>query len=157
MNTTTAISVLELMPTTAEQVENFSNQIIDEILNGEVEPQKILYFKKLQEKTFDTILENPQVKDFIEREIEKYGKEGIAYNDTRFELAGRKTWDYSQTEDSELFKLEAEKKELEQRIKDRQKLLQTAKKPFADVDTGEIIYPASYSEKTYIKSSVIKK
>lgn len=153
----TALSVLELMPTTSEQVESFSGQMIEKILNGEVEPAKILYFKKLQEKTFDAILENAEVKDFIEREIDKHGKEGISFNDTKFELAGRKTWDYSQTEDSELFKLEAEKKELEQKIKDRQKLLQTAKKPFADVDTGEIIYPASYSEKTYIKSSVIKR
>lgn len=154
--TMTPLSVLELMPTTSEQVESFSGQMIEKILNGEVEPAKILYYKKLQEKTFDAILENEEVKDFIEREIDKHGKEGISFNDTKFELAGRKSWDYSQTGDSYLFELEAQKKELEQKIKDRQKLLQTAKKEFADVDTGEIIYPASYSEKTYIKSSIRK-
>lgn len=154
--TMTPLSVLELMPTTSEQVESFSGQMIEKILNGEVSTAQFLYYKKMNEKVFETISEHPQVKDYFHSEIEKYGKEGLSFNDTKFELAGRKSWDYSQTGDSYLFELESQKKELEQKIKDRQKLLQTAKKEFADVDTGEIIYPASYSEKTYIKSSIRK-
>lgn len=152
----TVLSVLELMPTTNQQVENFSSQMIEKILNGEVETAKFLYYKKMNEKVFDTILENPQVKKYLENEIEKHGKDGLNYNDTNFQLHGRKSWDYSKTGDTQLFELEKQKKELEQKIKDRQRLLQTAKKEFADVDTGEIIYPASYSEKTFIKSSIRK-
>lgn len=149
-----AQSVIELMPSTAQQVDNFSNQITNAILNGEFDFKRFLYQKKMIEKTFEAISENEQVKAYLEKEIEKYGKEGVGFNDLKFELAGRKSWDYSQTGDSELFRLEEQKKDLEAKIKIRQKMLQTANKPFADVDTGEIIHPASYSEKTYIKTSV---
>lgn len=152
----TASSVIELMPSTLEQVQTFSQMMKNSILNGEFDYKKFLYQKNMIEKTLSVISDDEEVKDFIQNEIEKYGKEGVGFNDLNFQLQGRKTWDYSKTEDSELFKLEKQKKELEMKIKERQKLLQTAKKPFADIETGEIIHPASYSEKTFIKSSVKK-
>lgn len=152
----TPISVIELMPSTSDQIKSFAEQVKDQILNGDYDFRKFLYQKKLIEKTFETISEDKELKEYFENEIEKFGKEGVAFNDLRFEIGSRKTWEYSNTGDTELFRLEEEKKMLEAKIKERQRLLQTSKKPFADVETGEIIYPAYYSEKTFIKSSQTK-
>lgn len=152
----TPISVIELMPSTEEQIQSFSVQAKNKILSGEYDFKKFLYQKKMIEKTLEAIYEDEEVKELMHNEIEKYGKEGVGFNDLKFELGNRKTWDYSNTDDTELFALETQKKEIEKQIKERQKILQTAKKPFADVETGEIIYPASYSEKTYIKTTTKK-
>jgi len=156
MGIMTPTSVIELMPSTNDQIELFSNYIKLSILNSETDFRKFLYQKKLIEKTFDAISESPEIKEFIENEIEKYGKEGVSFNDLKFELKGRKTWNYDNTGDSELKELERQKAELDAKIKNRQKLLQTASKPFADIDTGEIIHPAFYTEKTFVKSTQVK-
>lgn len=153
----TAISVIELMPSTVESVEGFKEQVKMQLLNGDYDFRKFLYQKKLIEKTFDAIAEDEEVKDFLEKEIEKYGKEGAAFNDITFKIGSRKTWDYSQTGDKELFRLEEQKKELETQIKSRKKILETAKKPqkIVDTETGEVldVFPANYSEKTFITTA----
>ncbi len=149
----TPISVIELMPSTSDQVQNFAEQVKDQILNGDYDFRKFLYQKKLIEKTFETISEDKELKAYFEKEIEKYGAEGVGFNDLRFEIGSRKTWDYSKTGDVELFQMEKEREELDKKIEARRKWLQTTKH-IADEETGEIlIYPASYREKTFIRSS----
>lgn len=157
MENITPVSVINLMPETNEQIKNFAQQVKEQLLNGEYDYRKFLYQKRFIEKTLEAISEDKEVKDYLEKEIEKYGKEGSGFNDVRFELSERKTWDYSKTGDSTLSDLENKKKLIDEQIKARQKLLQTAKKEFADVETGEIIFPASYSSKSYIRTTQIKK
>ena len=69
MGIMTPTSVIELMPSTNDQIELFSNYIKLSILNSENDFRKFLYQKKLIEKTFDAISESPEIKEFIENEI----------------------------------------------------------------------------------------
>lgn len=160
----TAVSVLMLMPETKEQIATFSAQIKEQILDGSFDFRKYLYLKHAMEKTFDNIKNDDEVKAYIDKETSKYGAEGTGYHDMKIELAGRKIWDYSQTGDTQLFELEAQKKELEEKIKERQKYLQNFKITI-DPHTGEIkypegyregLFPASYKEKTYVKTTISK-
>jgi len=86
----TPISVIELMPSTSDQVKSFAEQVKDQILNGDYDFRKFLYQKKLIEKTFETINEDKELKAYFEKEIEKYGIEGVGFNDLRFEIGRRK-------------------------------------------------------------------
>ena len=52
MGIMTPTSVIELMPSTNDQIELFSNYIKLSILNSETDFRKFLYQKKLIEKTF---------------------------------------------------------------------------------------------------------
>ena len=79
----TPVSVIELMPSTSDQVKSFAEQVKDQILNGDYDFRKFLYQKKLIEKTFETISEDKELKEYFENEIEKFGKEGEAYNELR--------------------------------------------------------------------------
>ena len=152
----TPISVIELLPSTENQIDTFAHSIKTSILDGDFDYRKYLYQKKMMEKTFELLENDFEFKEFLQKEIEKFGKDGVSFNDLKFELQDRKTWDYSMTGDSELENLIEQKKKIDEAVKARQKLLQTTKKPFADIDTGEIIHPASYSSKTFIKSSTKK-
>ena len=149
----TPISVIELMPSTSDQVKSFAEQVKDQILNGDYDFRKFLYQKKLIEKTFETINEDKELKAYFEKEIEKYGIEGVGFNDLRFEIGRRKTWDYSNTGDMELFQMEKEKEELDKKIEARRRWLQGIK-PEIDKETGEILLsPAYYREKTFIRAN----
>lgn len=148
-----ATTCIEQMPSTNEQVDMFAQQVKQEILSGFYDYRQFLYQKVFIEKTLNTIYEDLEIKEYMQKEIEKHGKEGVGFNDVKYTIEGRKTWDYSQTGDSELADLLAQEKELKEKIKERQKILQVAKKPFANVETGEIIHPAFYTEKSYIKTT----
>lgn len=155
------ISVLTLMPSTNKEVAYFSQSIITQLINGSLDFKQLLYQKKFIEETLEAIFENEDVKKHIEGEIEKYGKEGVGFHDAKFELSTRKTFDYSQTNDSEIINLEGKLKEATNNLKDRQKFLQTLTKPLElfNNETGEVemIYPAVFSTSTFVKTTFSKK
>ena len=132
-----AYDVLELMPSTEEQVQSFSSQIKDQILSGAIDWKKLLYQKKLMEKTLDAIFKDKAVDDLISEEIEKYGKGGIGINDLKFELSGKTTFDFKNCGDSKVL-------ELEEELKKRKEFLKNIPAScIADPETGEMIYRAS--------------
>lgn len=151
-----AVDTLDVMPSTNEQVQKFTSLIKEEILSGRYDFKKFLQQKNFIEKSLAAISDDPQIKSLMIDEIEKYGKDGVGYNDLKFTVESRRNYDYSQTNDSTFLELEAKKKEIEAELKARQKFLQTIQKPVADPETGELIYPASVKHTTYIKSSTKK-
>ena len=145
-----AYDVLELMPSTEEQVQSFSSQIKDQILSGAIDWKKLLYQKKLMEKTLDAIFKDKAVDDLISEEIEKYGKGGIGINDLKFELSGKTTFDFKNCGDSKVL-------ELEEELKKRKEFLKNIPASgIADPETGEMIYRASSTYSPFIKATKIK-
>ena len=156
----TALSQLSYLPTTLAQVQSFAAAAKNEILSGSVDLKELLYKKKCIERTLEAIFDDEKVNEVIKEEITKYGKDGAGYNDAKFEIASRKSWDYSQTNDAEYAALEKRAKESSELLKQRQKFLQTLTKPVELVnnETGEVetIYPAAHSESEYIKTTFKK-
>lgn len=156
----TALSQLSYLPTTLAQVQSFAANAKQEILSGSVDLKELLYKKKCIERTLEAIFDDEKVNEVIKDEITKYGKEGAGYNDAKFEIASRKSWDYSKTNDAEIEVLEQKAKGAANNLKDRQKFLQTLTKPIEVLnnETGEVetIYPAAFSESTFIKTTFKK-
>ena len=156
----TALSQLSHLPTTLAQVQSFAAAAKNEILSGSVDLKELLYKKKCIERTLEAIFDDEKVNEVIKDEITKYGKEGAGYNDAKFEIASRKSWDYSKTNDAEIEVLEQKAKGAANNLKDRQKFLQTLTKPIEVLnnETGEVetIYPAAFSESTFIKTTLKK-
>ena len=156
----TALSQLSYLPTTLAQVQSFAAAAKNEILSGSVDLKELLYKKKCIERTLEAIFDDEKVNEVIKEEITKYGKDGAGYNDAKFEIASRKSWDYSQTNDKEFDILEQKAKAAANDLKDRQKFLQTLSKPIEVLnnETGEIetIYPAAFRQSEYIKTTFKK-
>lgn len=66
----TAIGAARLMPTTQTQIDVFSDQIIESVQSGEVNPLEVLHIFKSLEKAQERILK--AVKEEILKEAERY-------------------------------------------------------------------------------------
>lgn len=142
----TTLSVLELMPTTGQQVETFSNDLKKRILSGELDFRRFLEMKTFIEKTLDSVYKDKKVSECMQSEIEKYGKEGLVYNGLKFTIGGKKTYNYKH--DPVWLELEGKKKE-------REVFLKALKEPLQELkEGGEVveIFPATFTESTYIKT-----
>lgn len=147
-----AHSALALFETTKAQREQFAALIIDEIKEGRTDPLKVHMQLKSCEHLMESVKENPEYKELVLEAASKHGKRFETYN-AEFETseAGVK-WDYSQTGDTVLDELMATKAELDAKIKDRQKFLQTIPESgMADPENGNMLYRASKSSTTIIK------
>jgi len=153
-------STLSALPETPDQIKYFAEKAKAELLNGQIDFRTLQYQKTCIERTLDAIFGDAEVKAFICGEVEKYGKEGCTFKDAKFEIASRKTWDYSKTNDAEIEVLEQKAKAAANDLKDRQKFLQTLSKPIEVLnnETGEVetIYPGTFSESTFIKTTFKK-
>lgn len=153
-------NTLSILPGTKQEIASFAKKAKSEILNGQIDFKKLLYQKACIEKTLEAIFVDEEIKKHIEGEIEKYGKGGLGFYDATFEVQSKKSWSYDKTGDNEVAIYEQEKKSAEASLKERQKFLQTLLKPIEIVnsDTGEVetIYPAAYTETTYIKTTFKK-
>ena len=124
---------------TAQESKDIVKAMIDDIVNGEVQALETLAKMNLLKKTFDAVYKNKQVQEAAIDQIPMYqGQTVSGYN---VYLSSRKKWEY---DDSEIEILEAQKKAIDQKIKDRQAMLQNLTKEQADIETGEIIKPATY-------------
>lgn len=152
-----AISQLSYLPETRDQQARFVEQAKQEILNGIFDARELLFRKKIIQDTLDQIFDDPQVKSHMLDEIGRYGKDGAGWSDAKITVESRKTYSYENCGDTELTTLTAESEKAIKSLKERQKFLQTINKPVADPETGEMIYPAAYTQTDYFKVSFPKK
>lgn len=127
MNT---LSIINLLPSTREQVLDFAGEIIAKVESGEVNPLDLKAQMKFIERTLSEI--DKSIKDKFIDEAAKYGK-SFDYKGWRIEQveSGHK-YDYSG--DNEWL-------QLSERLKEREKFLKGLTKPMADPGTGEICHP----------------
>lgn len=152
-----AISQLSYLPETRDQQARFVEMAKQEILNGVFDAKELLFRKKIIEDTLDQIFKDEDVKKHLMSEIEKYGKGGAGYEGAKIEIGGKKEYDYSKCNDSEMNDLILKQEEIKKKVAERAKFLQTLQKPVANPDTGELIYPAAYTQTDYFKVSFPKK
>lgn len=151
----TAISTLSVLPSNRDQIKTFSRMLKDEIMGGNVDPLKTLVHLKFIEKMLADILKDEELDNLFVKELDNYGKEKVV------EIAGAKLshmeagtrYDYEASGDPKWFDLKKQSTEVSERLKEREKFLQTI--PYdagvVDPDTGVFITRPPKTSKTKVK------
>ena len=152
---TTALSTLSVLPSNRDQLRTFSRQLKDEILAGNTDPLKALIQLKFAEKLIEDVLKDEELDHLFVKELQLYGKEKTV------EIAGAKLmqtevgtkYDYEASGDPKWFDLKKQSTEVSERLKEREKFLQTI--PYdagvVDSDTGVFITRPPKTSKTKVK------
>ncbi len=148
----TAISYLKLLPLGKEEVQNYFNQLKNEVLEGNDNP---LIFKKHISSLsllIKMVSNDSEIGDLIMDEAEKHGERTFDYLDCNFQIKeSAAKYDFTECNHDEWDNLH---KTIESKIKDRKKIekqLKSMSKEMADPSTGEIIYPPKKQSKTIVQ------
>lgn len=147
-----ARSIVALFDTNKDQRESFAQQLIDQVVEGHKNPVDISIQLKCMADIVDRVLSNERFKEALVDEVAKHGKGPAGFHNATLQVkeVGTK-WDYSNTGDTALETLMAQKKKTEDAIKERQKLLQTIPDSgMADPETGAILSRASKTSSTTV-------
>lgn len=147
----TTNSILSLVATSKEERQAFVRAHIQNLKDGNADIMQSHIQAKNFEQMLKEMLSNEEYKSLILDAAELHGKNFELHNaKVQIKEAGI-TWDYSQCNDSKLAELEAAVKAATDKLKNRQKMLQSIPASgIADPETGEIIYPASKSSSTTV-------
>lgn len=133
----TAESVINLAPSTKEQITAFANQIINNVSSGEVNPLKIHSQIILLEKSLELIKKG--IKEDVLAEAGKHGK-SFDFNGCTINVKelGVK-YDYSNCGDLRWKEANRKRELAEEEMKKREALLRCVdvKESFVDEETGE--------------------
>lgn len=146
----TATSIVNLFDTTKEQRKSFADAIIFAIKQGDVNPLALHLNIKKMEDTIKQVTGNPEYMSMILDEAEKYSAKSFELNNAKVEIkeVGVK-YDYSMCDDATYNDLDAQKKQVEVKIKERQKFLQLIPEGgTVDPETGGMVYRAARTSTT---------
>ena len=150
----TALSTLSILPSNREQLKAFSRQLKDEILANDKDPLKILVQLKFIEKLIEDVLKDEGIEYHFLKELLLYDKEKVV------QVGGAKLmqtevgvkYDYEASGDPKWFDLKKQSTEVSERLKEREKFLQTI--PYdagvVDPDTGVFITRPPKTSKTKV-------
>lgn len=148
-----------LKPSTATANE-LSCAIIDSVLSGYVNPLDLPVKKKCIEQALDAALKNTGVQSAIIEEINKHGKSASHLGAKLEVMEAGVRYDYSNCNDSELMRLEADLLAATNAVKLRQQFLKSLPaegQTIVSQLTGEVetIYPPTKSSTTTIKTTML--
>ena len=150
----TTTSIISLFHTNKEERASFVNDVISKLESGEADPIKVHLQIKCMESIVKDLNDNKDYRLMLLSAAEKNGKKFTAYN-SEFSIkeVGTK-YDYSNTGDIEYSDLEKQSAEFSEKLKSRQKFLQTIPVAGMDIITSEgeaiHIYPPSKSSTTAV-------
>lgn len=143
-NELTAVGVLSLLETTKEQRESFVRSIVSALDEGTADPLKVHLQVKNTEDLIKQITSDEKYREFLLNEASKYGKSFEQYN-AKFQVKETGTrYDYSVCGDSELQGLQEQSDNIAEKIKARQKFLQSVPASGLEILRGDeliTIYP----------------
>lgn len=149
-------SLSQVLPTKGN-IEKVSAEIIQDVVNGWVDPFETLARMEAVKSMCDEVREGTA--DFVRTELEKYGKEGHKALDAKFELAevGIK-YDYSN--DPVWMVLNDRKKFIDVEMKEQEKFLKSLSNPLneANMESGEVVerIPPNKTSKSSFKITLAK-
>jgi len=149
----TTLSVINLMPSGKEQITKFKRSLKSELLANDKDPLPIFIQLKYIEKVIKEILDDSEIKDHFINEFELYSKEKIVeINGAK--LSSQETgikYQYAESGDQKWIDLDKQIKELTEKIKEREKLLQNIPmEGIVDPETGLFINRPPKSSTTQI-------
>jgi len=151
-----AASMVALFQTTKGQRNSFANQIIEDVLDGNLNPLQIHLQLKCMEDIVDQIISNEAFKDALLAEAQKFEGKSFEYLNAKIEKkeVGVK-YDYSKCDDPAYLQLSESAKEFSLKLKSREVFLKSVPAEgitVTDESTGETttIYPPSKSSTTAV-------
>lgn len=138
----TPMSVLRLMPATGSQQKEFSLQLLQMVMSGEVNPLEMEVYLKSIEDVVKSVRKDAGFKDATQDEAAKYAEKEFRFGNAIIVKSSRTTYDYKQ--DSVWLTCEASKKR-------REKFLKGLDKSYADPETGELIEPPTSKTSEFLK------
>lgn len=143
-----AISQLSYLPETREQQRTFVHKAVEELMNGEHDIMKFWIQASIVADTLNEIKDSLKVKQAAVAEAAKYKDQ--PYMGCKISVVSRKTFDFSKCcymdWERSKFDIEAAK----ERVKRAETFLKALQSPVADPETGEMIYPPTFTESEYI-------
>ena len=151
-----AISTINLMPSTNNEVDKMFTLIKQEILSGKENPLKLEVQLKAMETLIKKLRSDNEVKD-------QMINEGMKYPEKSFEIFGAKfskttvgvKYDFDVCQDSEWQDIKEHAENYKAKLKEREDFLKTLKQPVVNPDTGEMIYPANKTGKESISVKLL--
>lgn len=161
-------SILSLFETDKEQRKSFVWGVVQALENGQVDPLKVHLHVKCMEKIIegltstdekknkDTAAAAKRYRELVVEAAEKFGTKEFEFMNAKVKIGETGTkYDYSQCGDPELAEWAKQHKELSDKIKARQELLQKVSEkgmPMIYENTGEVFtaYPAAKSSTTNV-------
>lgn len=139
METMTAQSVISLCPSTKDQINNFANQLIEDVQEGITDPLLLHTQIKMIEMALDRVKEG--IREAALNEASKHGLKTFDYNGVIVEI--RETgvkYDYSSCGDTDWEQAKTSEAQFAQLRKDREAELKVMKVPHTRVNeaTGEV-------------------
>lgn len=127
---------LKNLPFRKEEQQNYADQAIAEILDGEVDPIEADMRLKAMEEVIKKIRTDIRVKSCIIDEAEKYGKSFVKYG-VNIAVSSRTTKDFTGCGDEVYNEMTKQQEALKLQIKAREAMLSTGVNP----ETGEAYQP----------------
>ena len=138
----TALKTIKLIPACGSKQEQFSLQLLQMVMSGEVNPLEMELYLKAMEDVAKKVRSDKGFKEAVIDEAEKYTEKEFRVGNAIVTKSGRSTLDYS--DDSEWQRLNNERK-------DREKMLKGLSKEMVDPDTGEIVKPPTAKYTSFLK------
>jgi len=147
-----AIAQFTYLPATKAERETFVQMCVDEITSGARNPLQLEIMLKNLEETVNAIRKHPEVKEAIQAEAEKFTEKTFKVYGCSVTKANRTSYDFTQCQDSTWERLNSQKQSISEQLKDRENFLKAIKPGMsvADPDTGEVIYPPSWTSSEYL-------
>jgi hypothetical protein len=128
------IKLINSFPQSIAERKIFIQKVVDEILDGFLNPLDCELALKNLEDTISLIRKNEQVKEALMSEANKYGKK-FDFKNAEITISSKTTFDYSGDSTWTMLK---------EQLKDREEKLKIARDhKIIDEETGEIIMPPS--------------
>lgn len=144
MDRSNALSIFGLMPENKAQIISFIQAAKNEILSGEYNPIKVEVQLKIMEELISGLRKDPQVREQLLIELDRYQEKTIAIYGTEITKSSRSALDYSTCNDSVLQDLQIEADEINTKVKQRQEMLKNiVPMSVVNPDTGEYLNPPS--------------
>lgn len=122
------VSLVKALPETKQQIDTFSNMVINSIVKGDVNVLDVDFQLKCFEMAIDKIRKHFEIKDLLIEEVEKYKNQD--YKEGSKVSVQTKT-NYEYNHNPEWVKLDEAKKKLEV-------LMKSLPEDMANAETGEI-------------------
>lgn len=148
-------NLLSLFDTTKAERQAFVNDVLTNLDGGIIDPLKVHLQVKAMESIIEGLTKSDTYKSFVLDAAQKYGSKSFEFGNASIQIkeAGTK-YDYSQCGDPVYDRLEKEAQEANEKLKARQKFLQTINGfiTVLDEETGQVLclYPPSKTSSTTV-------
>jgi len=139
-----AIQTITILPSNDAELTVYIRSVKESILDGYISAEKAAIQLKTLEK-IAALNKDTDIKAYFLDEFAKHGAKTFEQG-AKFSLSNRKTWYFSECNDSKYNDLTLQLEAVKSKLKEREEFLKALKEPMAELQGGEIINPPTWSQ-----------